>query len=76
MVHDSQLGDFTLEFHFGENEHFSDRVLRKCYTVRFDTDFDGGPEIASCRGCKIAWNREAVKWRVLVFKKRSFIFGI
>lgn len=57
----SALG-FSLEFHFAENEFFSNRTLSKDYDVRCEPDaadpfaFDG-PEIVACRGCKISWRK-------------------
>ena len=57
----SSLG-FSLEFHFAENEFFSNRTLTKEYDVRCEPDaaepfaFDG-PEIVACRGCKILWKK-------------------
>lgn len=46
---------FTLEFHFDENEYFTNKVLTKKYLMRSAADendplgFDG-PEIISCTG--------------------------
>ena len=57
----SALG-FSLEFHFAENDFFSNRTLTKDYDVRCEPDaadpfaFDG-PEIVACRGCKISWKK-------------------
>ena len=53
---------FSLEFHFAENDFFSNRTLNKDYDVRCEPDaadpfaFDG-PEIVACRGCKISWKK-------------------
>ena len=53
---------FALEFHFAENEYFSNATLTKEYDVRCEPDvaepfaFDG-PEIVACRGCKISWKK-------------------
>lgn len=53
---------FTLEFHFESNEHFSNTVLTKQYTMRSEPDegdpfsFEG-PEIVKCKGCKIDWKK-------------------
>jgi len=51
---------FTLRFHFSENEFMSNSVLSKEYTLREDPDPESpleydGPEIISCKGCKIDW---------------------
>ncbi|XP_076471509.1 nucleosome assembly protein 1-like 1 isoform X2 [Babylonia areolata] len=53
---------FTLEFHFEPNEYFTELVLTKQYTMRFEqdpTDPFGyeGPEIVKCVGCPITWNK-------------------
>jgi len=51
---------FTLQFHFSPNEHFTNTVLTKEYSLNCSPDeedpfeFDG-PEIISCKGCKIEW---------------------
>lgn len=51
---------FKLLFHFSPNDYFTDTVLTKEYTMKCSPDpkepfeFDG-PEIVSCRGCKIDW---------------------
>ncbi|XP_065178175.1 nucleosome assembly protein 1-like 1 [Sycon ciliatum] len=51
---------FLLEFCFGENEFFSNRVLTKKYLMKIEVDpedpfsFDGG-EIYKCEGCNIEW---------------------
>ncbi|XP_055957820.1 nucleosome assembly protein 1-like 1 isoform X3 [Patella vulgata] len=51
---------FTLEFHFASNEYFTDTVLTKHYTLRFEPDPEDsfsyeGPEIVKCQGCPINW---------------------
>ncbi|ESO97619.1 hypothetical protein LOTGIDRAFT_103941, partial [Lottia gigantea] len=51
---------FTLEFHFGSNEYFTDTLLTKHYTLRFEPDPEDsfsyeGPEIVKCQGCPINW---------------------
>lgn len=53
---------FTLEFHFELNEHFSNTVLTKQYTMRSEPDESDpfsfeGPEIIKCKGCKIDWKK-------------------
>lgn len=53
---------FTLEFHFESNEHFSNTVLTKQYTMRSEPDESDpfsfeGPEIIKCKGCKIDWKK-------------------
>ncbi|KAK3545067.1 hypothetical protein QTP86_033301 [Hemibagrus guttatus] len=53
---------FTLEFHFEQNDFFSNTVLTKTYKMRSEPDesdpfsFDG-PEIMGCTGCTIDWTK-------------------
>lgn len=53
---------FVLEFHFSDNEFFTDKVLRKTYLVKIEVDekdpwtFDG-PQITSSGGCDINWKK-------------------
>jgi nucleosome assembly protein 1-like 1 len=52
--------DFILEFHFDENDYFTQRVLTKKYKIKCDVDPDSpfsfeGPEIILSEGCKISW---------------------
>ncbi|XP_030620484.1 nucleosome assembly protein 1-like 4b isoform X2 [Chanos chanos] len=51
---------FTLEFHFGPNEYFSNTVLTKVYKMKSEPDPEDpfsfeGPEIVDCEGCEIDW---------------------
>lgn len=51
---------FTLKFVFGENEHFTNRILTKQYFMNANPDEEDpfayeGPEIVKCTGCKIDW---------------------
>jgi len=51
---------FSLEFHFSENEYFTNSKLIKTYEIRNGPDPDSplvfdGPEIIRCTGCKINW---------------------
>lgn len=54
--------DFTLEFHFSENEFITNKVLTKSYVVECKVDendpfsFDG-PNIVKTTGCKIDWKK-------------------
>uniref|UniRef100_UPI0035902CD3 nucleosome assembly protein 1-like 1 n=1 Tax=Myxine glutinosa TaxID=7769 RepID=UPI0035902CD3 len=52
---------FSLEFHFEQNDFFTNAVLTKEYHMRAEPDdipfsFEG-PEITSCTGCKIDWKK-------------------
>jgi len=55
---------FTLEFHFGENPFFSNRVLKKSYVLSLapdaenPLDFDG-PVLQSVKADAINWTRSA-----------------
>ena len=54
--------DFTLEFHFSENEFFTNKVLTKSYVVECKVDEDDpfsfdGPSIVKVTGCKIDWKK-------------------
>lgn len=53
---------FVLEFHFSENDYFSNSVLTKEYELRCAPDTDDpfsfeGPEIHKCKGCTIDWKK-------------------
>ena len=54
--------DFTLEFHFSDNEFITNKVLTKSYVVECKVDendpfsFDG-PSIVQTTGCKIDWKK-------------------
>ncbi|KAK7098440.1 nucleosome assembly protein 1-like 1-A isoform X1 [Littorina saxatilis] len=59
---DGEPKGFTLEFHFEPNEFFTETVLTKQYTMRFEQDSTDpfsyeGPEIVKCTGCPITWNK-------------------
>lgn len=48
---------FSLEFHFSENEYFTNKVLTKYYEMKCEPDKDDpfsfeGPEIIKCK----VWN--------------------
>ncbi|KAL7647993.1 UNVERIFIED_CONTAM: hypothetical protein RMT77_001609 [Armadillidium vulgare] len=59
--HDNPMG-FSLEFHFSENEYFTNKVLTKYYEMKCEPDKDDpfsfeGPEIIKCKGCTIDWKK-------------------
>lgn len=59
---DAEPKGFVLEFHFEANEFFTETVLTKQYTMRFEQDTTDpfsyeGPEIIKCAGCPITWNK-------------------
>jgi nucleosome assembly protein 1-like 1 len=54
---------FVLEFVFSPNEYFTNTVLTKEYTLDSKPKTDNplkymGPEIVSCKGCKIDWKAD------------------
>jgi len=54
--------DFTLEFHFSENEFITNKVLTKSYVVECKVDENDpfsfeGPSIVKVTGCKIDWKK-------------------
>ncbi|XP_003385626.1 PREDICTED: nucleosome assembly protein 1-like 1 [Amphimedon queenslandica] len=54
--------DFTLDFHFSDNEYFTNNVLTKKYTVSCEVSPDDpfgfeGPTITEVKGCKIDWKK-------------------
>ena len=56
------LQSFTLHFHFGANDYFTDSDLTKEYDMKCEPSEEDpfsfeGPEIMNCRGCKIAWKQ-------------------
>ncbi|KAM7344310.1 nucleosome assembly protein 1 [Cochliomyia hominivorax] len=54
---------YTLEFHFDENDYFTNSVLTKQYFLKSSVDEDNpfgfeGPEIYKCKGCNINWKKK------------------
>lgn len=55
--HDEPMG-FTLEFHFSENEYFTNKILTKYYEMKCVPDKEDpfgfeGPEIFKCKVCQL-----------------------
>ncbi len=53
---------YTLEFHFRENDYFTNKVLTKSYELTCDRDEDNpltydGPVMYKCQGCTINWHK-------------------
>lgn len=58
---DAEMG-FVLEFHFSQNDYFTNTALTKTYRMKSEPDKDDpfsfdGPDIISCTGCKIDWKK-------------------
>jgi hypothetical protein len=66
---------FTLEFHFSENEYFTNKVLTKTYEMVTEKDkenpfsYEGGM-VCKSKGCKIDW-KEGKNLTVQVIKKKQ-----
>ncbi|XP_018024183.1 nucleosome assembly protein 1-like 1 isoform X2 [Hyalella azteca] len=72
--HDEPMG-FSLDFHFSENEYFSNKVLTKYYEMKCKPDPEDpfrfeGPEIVKCKGCTIDWKQDK-NVTVKVIKKKQ-----
>lgn len=62
LVYPADGMSYTFEFHFDQNEYFTDSVLTKQYFLKSELEagkpFDyEGTEIFKCTGCKINWNK-------------------
>jgi len=58
---DNEMG-FVLEFQFSPNDYFTNTALTKTYRMKSEPDKDDpfsfdGPDIYSCTGCTIDWNK-------------------
>lgn len=72
--HNEPMG-FTLEFHFIENDFFTNKVLTKYYEMKCKPDPEDpfrfeGPEIIRCKGCTIDWKQDK-NVTVKVIKKKQ-----
>jgi hypothetical protein len=62
-MHETKPYGYTLEFHFDENEYFTNKILTKTYELSTDMDakdplaYDG-PIIYKCKGCVIDWKKD------------------
>jgi len=71
---DEPMG-FSLEFHFAENDFFTNKVLTKTYEMKCKPDDDDpfrfeGPEIIRCKGCTVDWKKDK-NVTVKVIKKKQ-----
>eukprot|EP00794_Sanderia_malayensis_P018216 gene18216-20034_t len=67
---------FALEFHFSENEYFTNSSLTKSYKIRCEPDKDDpfsfeGTEIVGCTGCSIDWKKGKNVTEKIVKKKQK-----
>lgn len=75
IMSDTKPYGYTLEFHFRENEYFTNKVLTKTYELTCDMDptdpfgYDG-PVMYLCKGCTIDW-REGKDVTMHTIKKRQ-----
>jgi nucleosome assembly protein 1-like 1 len=61
-LHDAKPYGYTLEFHFNENEYFTNKCITKSYELRTDVDKKDpfgyeGPDIYRCTGSTIDWKK-------------------
>jgi len=72
---DEPMG-FNLEFHFSENEYFTNKCLTKSYEMKCEPDksipfsFEG-PEIVRCKGCSIDWKKDKNVTLKVIKKKQK-----
>lgn len=76
VINTSEKEGFSLEFHFEPNEFFTDTVLTKSYTMRYESDPEDplqyeGPEIVKCSGCEIHWKDGKNVTRKQIEKKQK-----
>jgi len=74
-VHTEPNG-FTLNFHFGSNDHFTNSVLTKYYELQIapteDEIFDyEGPMVVSTKGCQIDWKENMNVTKKVIKKKQK-----
>ena len=61
-IHEKPAMGFTINFHFQENDYFTNGVLTKEYEMKCEPLEDDpfsfeGPEIIKCKGCSIDWKK-------------------
>lgn len=61
-IHSKPQMGFTINFHFQENDYFTNSVLQKEYEMKCEPMEDDpfsfeGPEIIKCKGCTIDWKK-------------------
>jgi hypothetical protein len=76
VLHDKRPYGYTLEFHFDENEFFTNKVLTKSYELNVEPDAEDpfayeGPNLVRCKGCAIDWHKgQNVTMRVIKKKQK------
>jgi len=72
---DNPMG-FMLEFHFSDNEFFTNKTLTKTYMMKADPDMEDpfsfdGPDIVGCAGCEIEWKSKEKNVTQKTVKKKQ-----
>ncbi|EPY20230.1 nucleosome assembly protein 1-like 1 [Strigomonas culicis] len=65
-----QSGSFRIDFHFGANEFFKNKVLTKTYHMVFDEN-DESEHVAKIDGCTIDWTSSKNNLTVTVKQKKQ-----
>jgi nucleosome assembly protein 1-like 1 len=61
-LHDQRPFGYTLEFHFNDNDYFTNKMLTKTYELKTEYDQKDpfayeGPDLYKCKGCTIDWKK-------------------
>jgi len=67
---------FSLQFHFQQNDYFSNEMLTKTYRLRVKPEKEAllayeGPEIVQCTGCDINWKSDEKNVTQKIIKKKQ-----
>jgi hypothetical protein len=76
-IHEQKPYGYTIEFHFDENEFFSNRVLTKTYELICDKD-ENRPFLLArghfykCKGCTIDWKKgKDLNFKIVKIKQKN-----
>lgn len=74
-LEDKEIG-FQLNFHFDENDFFTNSVLTKTYKLQLSPEEEDtlnyeGPEITDCTGCTIEWKTPEMNVTNKIIKKKQ-----